>query len=142
MPSDASKHTHIPSHNTIPTQYPNLPFVYPVAALLALSYAPVTLSSEQLDGIREINTFIPAATPKPADKAAARPRRVGRQRKNTLTQTQVAAKAADVLARRTRQGHGTWGWNPYTTPEAVASHQHDLETSWRHAPVVAINAAA
>ena len=118
-----------------------------LGAQAAPSRAPLrrdatALSSEQLDGIREINTFIPAATPKPADKAAARPRRVGRQRKNTLTQTQVAAKAADVLARRTRQGHGTWGWNPYTTPEAVASHQHDLETSWRHAPVVAINAAA
>ena len=126
----------------IPTQYPNLPFVYPVAALLALSHAPATLSSEQLDSLREVNAFIPAASAESADKAAARRRRVGRQRKNTLAQPGAVAKAADVLARRVRQGNGTWGWNQYTTPEAAAHHQHDLETSWRHAPVVTITAAA
>ena len=146
-----------------------LPRVYPISALLALSSAPAALSDAQLDSLRTVAALVPAvsrtprvAAPKPSKDehptqnqnqnktkdAAPRRRRVGRARKNTLTQTKTATKAVDVQARRAARtngqahgGHGTWGWNQYTTPEALASHQHDLEESWRHAPVIAITAA-
>lgn len=69
------------------------------------------------------------------DKSATRRRRVGRARKNTVSQTTVSA-AKDVEMRRTRQGHGTWGWN--AAGQVLQSHGHeaDLEASWRHGPVM------
>ena len=83
------------------------------------------------------------------DKVAARRRRVGRPRKNSvLTQKATTKAPADVESRRARHAapvshvrvhtaHGSWGWNPNT----AAEHQHDLEASWRHAPIVTAVAA-
>ncbi|KAF7797344.1 hypothetical protein EIP86_008539 [Pleurotus ostreatoroseus] len=142
--NDASKRAPIPAPAHIPTPTTThiaLPFVYPISALLALSDAPAPLSSAQVERVRAV---IPMPAEKDSkDKVAARRRRVGRPRKNSvLTQKATTKAPADVESRRARHAdpvshvrvhtaHGSWGWNANT----AAEHQHDLEASWRHAPI-------
>jgi hypothetical protein len=63
------------------------------------------------------------------DKAAVRRRRAGR-RNSKATQQKVVAAVVDVEARRTRHGHGTWGWQAHHEMQSVTE-------PWRHTPVTA-----
>lgn len=67
---------------------------------------------------------------------AARRRRTGRKGKK---QQQQPIETVAVETRRARHGHGTWGWQPHAAAEALQSHGHDLEASWRHGPVVLVS---
>ncbi|KAI0703757.1 hypothetical protein BC835DRAFT_1410489 [Cytidiella melzeri] len=117
--------THIPQQSPIPTSR-NLPFVYSISDLLSLSSSPVTLSPAQLRNFEEVVELL--ASPINNDKTAVRRRRHGRR--NSQAAKKVVAAAVDVEVRRTRHGHGTWGWQPH----------HALETTiepWRHVPITA-----
>lgn len=118
-----------------------LPNTYSINTLLTLSSAPAVLAPEHLASLQSLTAYTAPApapgSPQPSDKPARR-RRTGRQGKKAQ-QLPAVALQTDVETRRKR--HGTWGWQPHTSVEALHSHQHDLETSWRHAPQ-AVAAAA
>ncbi|EKM57655.1 uncharacterized protein PHACADRAFT_251416 [Phanerochaete carnosa HHB-10118-sp] len=122
----------IPKQSTIPKRTP-LPNTYSIHTLLSLSSAPAELAPEKLASLRDLTTYTVTAQ---ADKPAQRRRRTGRQGKKTPQLPAVVLQTADVEVRRKRNGHGhgAWGWHTYTSVEAVQTHQHDLETDWRHAP--------
>jgi len=130
---DTSSRVHIPTASLIPKPS-NVPFVYSIEELLALSTSPVTLTPLQYESVQEVITFI--ALPLNNDKAATRRRRAGR-RTNKAVQQKVATQTVGVDVRRTRQGHGTWGWHAYPTAMGVKEHQYTLEESWRHVAIAA-----
>lgn len=105
--------------------------MYSFTQLLALSASPASLTPPQLESIEDLIEL--CAAPASSEKAASRRRRTGR-RANKPAQQKAVAKTTDVDVRRTRQGHGTWGWHALdATKEATVAHEHEMDAPWRHA---------
>ncbi|KAI0806159.1 hypothetical protein BC629DRAFT_1147315 [Irpex lacteus] len=127
-PSRTPIHNHIPQSSSIPSAS-KLPFTYSINDLLALSSSPATLSPSQVQSFEEVVSLL--ALPINNDKAAVRRRRNGRR----SSKAAQVKQDVPVEVRRTRHGHGTWGWQT----------QHQVESlgeAWRPSAPQAIAVVA
>ncbi|KAI0337216.1 hypothetical protein BDW22DRAFT_1433514 [Trametopsis cervina] len=121
--------THIPPASSIPQPPTTHPLTYSVPTLLALRPAAIPLTAAQRASIASVSALL--ALPINNDKAALRRPRRARRGSRAHKPTVPTPTVVDVEVRRTRHGHGTWGWSasPASLEEA---------DDWRHAPMAVV----